>query len=58
MSINTQFLFMIGDTNREDNRILSALEKMVDGENIAFIYNSSSKCDVGPRKNCMVINSK
>ena len=53
--MDTQFLFMIADTNMEDTRILSALEKIVDGENIAFIYNSSSTCEVGPRKKCMLL---
>ena len=49
MSIKTQFIFMIADTNNEDDMILSELEKSVDGENIAFIYNSSvsaSTCNV------------
>ena len=41
MSIRTQFLFMIADTDGVDDLILSELEKSVDGENIAFIYNSS-----------------
>ena len=41
MSIKTQFLFMISDTNSGDDKILSELEKSVDGDNVAFIYNSS-----------------
>ena len=51
MSINTQWLFIIPDTNDGDNKILSELEKSVDGDNVAFIYNSSvstsNTCDVG-----------
>ena len=52
MSIHTQWLFMISDTNDSDNKILSELEKSVDGDNVAFIYNasqsssSSSTCNV------------
>ena len=42
MSIKTQFLFMIPDTNSGDDKILSELEKSVDGDNVAFIYNSSA----------------
>ena len=40
---------MIADTDGVDDLILSELEKSVDGENIAFIYNSSvsaSTCNV------------
>merc|ERR1719151_75649 len=51
MSIKTQFLFMISDTNSGDDKILSELEKSVDGDNVAFIYNSSpaspSSCQEG-----------
>ena len=50
MSIKTQWLFMISDTNESDDKILSELEKSVDGDNVAFIYNSSpsssSTCNV------------
>ena len=41
MGIKTQFLFMISDTNSGDDRVLSELEKSVDGDNVAFIYNTS-----------------
>ena len=41
MSMKTQFLFMIADTKGMDEKILMELEKSVDGENVAFIYNSS-----------------
>ena len=41
MKIGNQFLFIIADTNSEDDKILSELEKAVDGENVAIIYNSS-----------------
>ena len=40
MSIRNQFLFLISDTDRED-KVLSELEKVMDGENVAIIYNSS-----------------
>ena len=49
MSMKTQFLFMIADTKSMDEKILMELEKSVDGENVAFIYNSSmaaSTCNV------------
>ena len=49
MSIRTEFLFMIADTKPDDDKILMELEKSVDGENVAFIYNSStlaSTCNV------------
>ena len=49
MSMKTQFLFMIADTKSKDEKILMELEKSVDGENLAFIYNSSmaaSTCNV------------
>ena len=49
MSMRTQFLFMIADTESEDDKSLMELEKSVDGENVAFIYNSStlaSTCNV------------
>ena len=49
MSMKTQFLFMIADTKSMDEKILMELEKSVDGENLAFIYNSSmaaSTCNV------------
>ena len=50
LTINTQWLFLIPDTNAGDIRILSELEKSVDGDNVAFIYNSadsaSAKCNV------------
>ena len=49
MSINTQWLFMIPDTNDGDSKILSELEKSTDGDNVAFLYNSSvtsSTCNV------------
>ena len=41
VSINTQWLFLIPDTNEGDAKILSELEKSMDGDNVAFIYNSS-----------------
>ena len=41
MSIKTQWLFMISDTNSGDDGVLSELEKSVDGDNVAFIYNNS-----------------
>ena len=41
MTIKTQFLFMISDTNSGDDKVLSELEKSVDGDNVAFIYNNS-----------------
>ena len=47
--MRTQFLFMIADTESEDDKTLMELEKSVDGENVAFIYNSStlaSTCNV------------
>ena len=40
MSIRNQFLFLISDTDMED-KVLSELEKAMDGENVAIIYNSS-----------------
>ena len=59
MSIKTEFLFMIADTTlepswhlgdaSEDHKILMELEKSLNGENVAFIYNSStsaSTCNV------------
>ena len=49
MSIRTEFLFMIADTKPGDDKILMELEKSVDGDNVAFIYNSStpaSTCNV------------
>ena len=42
VSINTQWLFLIPDTNEGDAKILSELEKSMDGDNVAFIYNSSA----------------
>ena len=49
MSIDTQWVFMIPDTNDGDSKILSELEKSTDGDNVAFLYNSSvtsSTCNV------------
>jgi hypothetical protein len=42
MSLNTQWLFIISDTNSQDNKVVAELEKSVDGDNIAFLYNYSS----------------
>ena len=41
VSINAQWLFLIPDTNEGDTKILSELQKSIDGDNVAFIYNSS-----------------
>ncbi len=40
MSISSQWLFFVPDTTSADAGVTSELEKSVDGENIAFIYNS------------------
>ena len=51
---------MIADTKPDDDKILMELEKSVDGENVAFIYNSStpaSTCNVRFSFKCMGANN-
>ena len=42
-NVESQFLFMISDTDVSDTDVAMDLERAKDGHNIAFIYNTSKK---------------
>lgn len=41
MNVDSQFLFMITDTDISDTDVTMNLERAKDGNNLAFIYNTS-----------------
>ncbi len=45
MTIDTEWLYMISDTQYLQNDVASMLKKAKDGNNIAFVYNSSKPYD-------------
>lgn len=53
MNVDTEWLYLISDTNNVDTDVTSELLNGMDGDNVAFVYNVSTSRPT----ECLVLQS-